>query len=88
MPLEDITGKTLQQVALEAASTAVALERWDELKQELLCEQDSFDQRNEVEGFQFCWTHDNTCSGLIGCVSMENIVPSVMNKIEALALEG
>ncbi|KAK8509193.1 hypothetical protein V6N12_018279 [Hibiscus sabdariffa] len=66
MPLEDITGKTLQQVALEAASTAVALERWDELKQELLCEQDSFDQRNEVEGFQFCWTHDNTCSGLIG----------------------
>ncbi|KAK8597586.1 hypothetical protein V6N13_094989 [Hibiscus sabdariffa] len=88
MPLEDITGKTLQQVALEAASTAVALERWGELKQELQCEQDSFDQRNEVEGFQFCWTHDNTCSGLIDCVSMENIVPSVMNKIEALALEG
>ncbi|GMI97914.1 PLASTID MOVEMENT IMPAIRED1-RELATED2 [Hibiscus trionum] len=88
MPLEDITGKTLQRVALEAAPTAVVLQRWDKLKQELLCEQDSFDQRNEVEGFQFCWTHDNTCSGLIGCVSMENIVPSVMDRIEALALEG
>ncbi|KAE8665254.1 ABI1 isoform 1 [Hibiscus syriacus] len=34
---------------------------------------------------------DNMCSGLIGCVtcvSMENLVPSVINRIEALALEG
>ncbi|XP_039044245.1 protein PLASTID MOVEMENT IMPAIRED 1-RELATED 2-like [Hibiscus syriacus] len=89
MPLDDITGKTLQKVALEAAPTTVVLERWGKLKQELLCEQDSLDQGNEVEGFQFCWTHrDRTCSGLIGCVSMENLVPSVMNRIEALALEG
>ncbi|KAH1056832.1 hypothetical protein J1N35_034897 [Gossypium stocksii] len=96
MPLEDITGKTLQQVALEAASRAIMLERWDELQQELLCERDSFefDQRNEVEGFQFCWTCDNLSSGLVcgqidpGCVSMENLVPSVMSRIEVLALEG
>ncbi|XVE97726.1 hypothetical protein REPUB_Repub03eG0043300 [Reevesia pubescens] len=94
MPLEDITEKILQQIALEAAPRAVVLERRDELQQESLCEQDSFDQRNDVEGFQFCWTHHNLSSDLIGgelgpgSVFIENLVPSAMNRIEALALEG
>ncbi|OMO86507.1 hypothetical protein COLO4_21106 [Corchorus olitorius] len=89
MHLEDITGKTLQQVSLGAA-----LERWVELQQDLPSEQDSFDQRKEVEGFQFCWNYDNLSSGLIGsemtrgCVSAESLAPSAMNRIEALAIEG
>ncbi|XVF35295.1 hypothetical protein REPUB_Repub18cG0133500 [Reevesia pubescens] len=92
LPLEDITGKTLQQIALEATPRAVVPERWDELRQESPCKQDSFHQREEVEGFQFFWTYDNLSSGLIdgemgpGCVSMENLAPSAMNRIEALAL--
>ncbi|XVF89045.1 hypothetical protein PTKIN_Ptkin19aG0099700 [Pterospermum kingtungense] len=94
MPLEDITGKTLQQISMEALPRAVVPERRLELQQESLCEQDSSDQRKEVEGFQFCWSYDNTSSGLTGdemgpgCVSLENLAPSAMNRIEALAIEG
>ncbi|XWS72408.1 hypothetical protein CRYUN_Cryun02cG0037400 [Craigia yunnanensis] len=94
MPLKDITGKTLQQIALEAAPSAAMPERLVELQQESLFEQDSFDRREEVEGFQFCWTYDNLSSDLIdgemcpGCVSLENLAPSAMNRIQALALEG
>ncbi|XP_022750061.1 LOW QUALITY PROTEIN: protein PLASTID MOVEMENT IMPAIRED 1-RELATED 2-like [Durio zibethinus] len=94
MPLEDITGKTLQQIALGAAPSAVVPKRSINLQQESLSEHDSFDQRKEVEGFQFCWSYDNLSSGLIGdemapgCVSLENLAPSAMNRIEALAIEG
>ncbi|XP_007012366.2 PREDICTED: protein PLASTID MOVEMENT IMPAIRED 1-RELATED 2 [Theobroma cacao] len=94
MPLEDITGKTLQQVVLGATPRAVVRERRVELQQESLCDQDSFYQRKEVEGFQCCWSYDNLSSGLVGgemspgCISLENLVPSAMNRIEALTIEG
>ncbi|XVE53864.1 hypothetical protein DITRI_Ditri03aG0035900 [Diplodiscus trichospermus] len=94
IPLEDITGKTLQQIAEEATPRAVVPESGVELQQESLGQQDSFDQRKEVEGFQIFWNYDNLSSGLIGdemvpgCVSVENLAPSAMNRIESLAIEG
>ncbi|XWS26444.1 hypothetical protein CRYUN_Cryun26dG0033100 [Craigia yunnanensis] len=89
-----LLGKHCNTLHWEAAPRAVVPERRVELQQESLCEQHSFEQRKDVEGFQLCWSYDNLSSGLIGdemgpgCVSLENLAPSAMNRIEALAVEG
>ncbi|XP_050364441.1 protein PLASTID MOVEMENT IMPAIRED 1-RELATED 1 [Argentina anserina] len=84
MPLENITGKTIHQVAQEAAPTAVVPER---LEQILYSE-------SKDEGFLSSWNCNDLRSKLVDgemgsdCASLECLVPLAFNKIEALALEG
>ncbi|GKV00094.1 hypothetical protein SLEP1_g12842 [Rubroshorea leprosula] len=92
MPLEDITGKTIQQVAQEVEPTAMVPERQRQVKMqcESLFELDSFAERKEVEGFQFDWEYDHLNSDMIGgdYVPLGNLAPLTLSQIEALAIEG
>lgn len=84
MPLEDITGKTIQQVAWEAAPNTVVSERFEQIL---------YGGRQD-EGFPSSWSCNNLRSELGGSemgsesVSLEYLAPFAMAKIEALSLEG
>lgn len=91
MPLEDITGKTMQQVAWEAAPALEARERQDSLhglKHEGLSDvrQDAFSGRRKGKSSSGL----NASSGDMGSeyVSLEDLAPLAMDKIEALSIEG
>ncbi|PON95977.1 EEIG1/EHBP1 N-terminal domain containing protein [Trema orientale] len=87
MPLEDITGKTIKQVARCAAPSSMAPQR------EVLSQHD-YVGRKGVDGVQSGWHHNDLRSGFIGdeipleFLSLEDLSPLVVNKIEALILEG
>ncbi|KAM1012886.1 hypothetical protein ACFX13_043664 [Malus domestica] len=88
MPLEDITGKTIQHVAWEAAASApniVVSERFEQILY----------RGRQDEGFPSSWSCHNLSSTELGCsevgsdyVSLEYLAPLAMEKIEALAVEG
>ncbi|EOY30338.1 Uncharacterized protein TCM_037584 isoform 1 [Theobroma cacao] len=96
MPLEDITGKTMQQVAWEAAPTAPTLEGSE--RQCLL--QHDFEVGQDVSGGQKKVKRrsslpssnklSSTSVNEMGSdyVSLEDLAPLAMDKIEALSMEG
>ncbi|KAK3213189.1 hypothetical protein Dsin_017895 [Dipteronia sinensis] len=94
MPLEDITGKTLQQVAQEAAPRTVVPERQSSPWHESLFGQDSFVRREEDKEFRFDWSYYNKGTGLVagemgtGCVSLQDFTSLAIDRIEALSIEG
>ncbi|XP_040365727.1 protein PLASTID MOVEMENT IMPAIRED 1-RELATED 1 isoform X1 [Rosa chinensis] len=87
MPLENITGKTIHQVAWEAVPTTVVSESCFRFEQILYGE-------SKDEGFPSSWNFNDLRSELEGgemgsdYVSLECLVPLAINKIEALSLEG
>ncbi|KAK4853743.1 hypothetical protein QYF36_013859 [Acer negundo] len=94
MPLEDLTGKTMQQVAWEAASTLEGpesqymLQHESELGQDLSVGQEMGKRRPSGS------RHSNYSSTSVGSemgseyVSLEDLAPLAMDKIEALSMEG
>ncbi|XP_030465128.2 protein PLASTID MOVEMENT IMPAIRED 1-RELATED 1 [Syzygium oleosum] len=94
MPLEDVTGKTMQQVAWEASPSLEGVERQCLLNDSLAKEQDltcrqirnteaSFNSRASKYG-------QNAAGKDVGSeyVSLEDLAPLAMDKIEALSIEG
>ncbi|KAH9653227.1 protein PLASTID MOVEMENT IMPAIRED 1-RELATED 1 [Citrus sinensis] len=94
MPLEDITGKTLQEVAQEAAPRTLVSERQTSLQYGSLFAQDSFAGREKEEELRFGWTNDCMRSSLIvgemgkGFLSTTDFACLAMNGIEALLIDG
>ncbi|XP_043718810.1 protein PLASTID MOVEMENT IMPAIRED 1-RELATED 1-like [Telopea speciosissima] len=95
MPLEDITGKTMHQVAWEATPSLEAGERQAFLQHELEIEQDRFGGRKKGDdGAPSGHKFDNLGSGALSTergseyVSLEDLAPLAMDKIEALSVEG
>ncbi|XP_057753079.1 protein PLASTID MOVEMENT IMPAIRED 1-RELATED 1-like [Arachis stenosperma] len=84
MPLEDITGKTIQQIAWEAM-TIKGKERQCHLQHNLVTQEDTTCVLRGLKG---------TSSGSVGnqtgseFVAFEALAPLAMDKIEALAMEG
>ncbi|KAL8040269.1 hypothetical protein ABFX02_10G087300 [Erythranthe guttata] len=74
MPLEDITGKPIQQFTRDSALSLEGLERQDLLQQEPIIMQ-KFDSSSR--------SNSNT-----EYVSLEDLAPLAMDKIEALSIEG
>lgn len=94
MPLEDITGKTLQEVVQEAAPRTLVPERQTSLQYGSLFAQDSFAGTEEDEELRFGWSNDCMRSGLIvgemgtGFLSVTAFACLAMNRIEALLIDG
>ncbi|KAJ0031274.1 hypothetical protein Pint_13453 [Pistacia integerrima] len=94
MPLEDITGKTMQQVAWEAAPTLEGLESQYILHHESEVRQDFSDVQKRVNGGSSGSRPSKLSSTSAGneiCseyVSLEDLAPLAMDKIEALSMEG
>ncbi|KAK3041713.1 hypothetical protein RJ639_000637 [Escallonia herrerae] len=88
MPLEDVTGKTMQQDAREAASRSEVLERrysnlgLKSIKLEELPSSHSFDNLRILNSSSVCDEVDS------GHVFLEDLVPLAMEKIEPLLIEG
>ncbi|KAL6216828.1 hypothetical protein ACLB2K_010046 [Fragaria x ananassa] len=84
MPLENITGKTILQVAWEVEPATVVSDRFEQI----------LSGESKDDGFLSRWNCDDLRSELVGgevgsdFVSLECLVPLAINKIEALLLEG
>ncbi|CAL5184734.1 unnamed protein product [Lathyrus oleraceus] len=95
MPLEDITGKTMQQVAWEAMPALEGAERQCHLQQDLVTGQDTACVQKDLKGtppsrpksgkFNSRSVANQTGSEF---VSIDDLAPLAMNKIEALSMEG
>ncbi|XP_002514085.2 protein PLASTID MOVEMENT IMPAIRED 1-RELATED 1 [Ricinus communis] len=94
MPLEDITGKTMQQVAWEAADSMEGPERQILLQHDVEIRQHvSGGQKNQEERStapRFNKFKSQTVENEMGSeyVSLEDLAPLAMDKIEALSIEG
>ncbi|XP_042499338.1 protein PLASTID MOVEMENT IMPAIRED 1-RELATED 1-like [Macadamia integrifolia] len=94
MPLEDITGKTMHRVAWEATPSLEEGERKSFLQHELEIEQDRLDGRKKGKGGPSGHRSNNMGSGALSTdrgseyVSLEDLAPLAMDKIEALCVEG
>ncbi|KAL5768565.1 hypothetical protein ACOSP7_015111 [Xanthoceras sorbifolium] len=94
MPLEDLTGKTMQQVAWEAASTLEGpesqymLQHESELGQDLSVGQEMGKRR--PSGSRYSNYRSTSVGSEMGSeyVSLEDLAPLAMDKIEALSMEG
>lgn len=91
MPLEDITGKTMQQIAWEAAPALEACERQDFLQHqnpeaESRIDHNAAGRRKKGKGLNLA----SSSGGEMGSeyVSLEDLAPLAMDKIEALSIEG
>ncbi|KAK6944775.1 NT-type C2 domain [Dillenia turbinata] len=94
MPLEDVTGKTMEQVAWEAASDLGEFERRGLLQHGSGVGQEMMAAQKKVKGkssqlrskafSQSSMTNDMGSE----CVSLEDLAPLAMDKIEALSIEG
>ncbi|EHA8591108.1 protein PLASTID MOVEMENT IMPAIRED 1-RELATED 1 [Cocos nucifera] len=91
MPLEDVTGKTMQQIAWEAAPALEACERQDLLQHqnpetESRIGQNAAGRRKKGKGLNLASSgHVEMGSEY---VSLEDLAPLAMDKIEALSIEG
>ncbi|GFS43446.1 hypothetical protein Acr_00g0085150 [Actinidia rufa] len=89
MPLEDVTGKTMQEIAWEAAHSLEAPERQVLLQHESVVGQNVAGGQKRVKG-----KLSKVDSSSIGkeldseYVSLEDFAPMAMDKIEALSIEG
>ncbi|KAL0426820.1 UNVERIFIED_CONTAM: protein PLASTID MOVEMENT IMPAIRED 1-RELATED 1 [Sesamum latifolium] len=92
MPLEDITGKTIQQIAWEAAVSLEGPERQGLLQHDYEIVQNISSEQNSVKGISSDHGSGKLDSTLYGTdteyVCLEDLAPLAMNKIEALTLEG
>ncbi|KAJ0089978.1 hypothetical protein Patl1_13867 [Pistacia atlantica] len=94
MPLEDITGKTLKEVALEATPITMVSKRQAAPLYGSIFGQDAFGRRLEYEEFQYGWSYEYESSGLnsdaidSGWASVENFTSLAMDRIETLSIEG
>ncbi|KAI3410652.1 uncharacterized protein J3R85_018607, partial [Psidium guajava] len=94
MPLEDITGKTMQQVAWEASPSLEGVERQCLLNDSLAMEQDltCWQTRSTEAPFNSRSSeyNQNAAGNDVGSeyVSLEDLAPLAMDKIEALSVEG
>ncbi|OMO91718.1 Peptidoglycan-binding Lysin subgroup [Corchorus olitorius] len=93
MPLDDITGKTMQQVAWEAAPSLEGPERQSLLQHEFEVGQDIPSENKKVKR-RSSLPSSNKISSASGnqvgldYVSLEDLAPLAMDKIEALSMEG
>ncbi|XP_058213570.1 protein PLASTID MOVEMENT IMPAIRED 1-RELATED 1 [Rhododendron vialii] len=94
MPLEDITGKTMQQIAWEAAPSLEAPERQVLLQHELEAGLNMDGGQKRVKGKSSGHGSKKVDSSSVGkemdseYVSLEDLAPLAMDKIEALSIEG
>ncbi|KAK8348525.1 hypothetical protein V6Z11_A06G087300 [Gossypium hirsutum] len=92
MPLEDITGKTMQQVAWEAASTLEVSERQYRLQHDLEFGQNMPSRQKRIKRSPGPTSNKFSSSSVnkmdLDYVSLEDLVPLAMDKIEALMMEG
>lgn len=96
MPLEDITGKTMQQIAWEAEAVPglEAPESQYMFQHESEVGQDPSGVQKRVKGKSYGPSFSNSDSSPVGnetgseYVSLEDLAPLAMDKIEALSMEG
>nr|XP_043627824.1 protein PLASTID MOVEMENT IMPAIRED 1-RELATED 1 [Erigeron canadensis] len=87
MPLEDISGKTIQQIAWESTPSLEGPHTQDSLQQEPVHGQFAADHSNLQSSGRRSRKYD---LGAVDpeYVSLEDLAPLAMNKIEALSMEG
>ncbi|KAK4415725.1 protein PLASTID MOVEMENT IMPAIRED 1-RELATED 1 [Sesamum alatum] len=92
MPLEDITGKTVQQIAWEGALTLEGPERQDLLHQESEIRHNFPSEQKSVKEIRTAPGSNTFDSSSLSSdteyVSLEDLAPLAMDKIEALSIEG
>lgn len=94
MPLEDITGKTMQQVAWEAVPALEGPQRDCISQHESVVGQDAPEGRTRVKGSSSGPKSKKSNTNTVGnemaseYVSLEDLAPLAMDKIEALSIEG
>ncbi|XP_050216523.1 protein PLASTID MOVEMENT IMPAIRED 1-RELATED 1 [Mercurialis annua] len=93
MPLDDITGKTMHQVAWEAADTLTGSERQSILQNEVEIGQRVSGGQKKQERSSISKSHkfkSKMVKNEMGSeyVSVEDLAPLAMDKIEALSIEG
>ncbi|PON84465.1 LysM domain-containing protein [Trema orientale] len=94
MPLEDITGKTMQQVAWEAAPSLEGPQSECLLQHESMVGLDKWGDQVNVKERSSGLKSSKTTSSSVGSemgseyVSLEDLAPLAMDKIEALSIEG
>ncbi|KAK4396877.1 protein PLASTID MOVEMENT IMPAIRED 1-RELATED 1 [Sesamum angolense] len=92
MPLEDVTGKTVQQIAWEGAQSLEGPERQDLLHQESEIRQNLPSEQKSVEDIRTASRSNKFESSSLSSdteyVSLEDLAPLAMDKIEALSIEG
>ncbi|CAM8961237.1 unnamed protein product [Rhodiola kirilowii] len=93
MPLEDISGKMLQQIAWEASSNKEATESQSVHQHEKAFSELIYTAPRRVKPQSYKPSRGNVNTSLSGkdmqsVVSLEDLAPLAMNKIEALAMEG
>ncbi|XP_019417274.1 PREDICTED: protein PLASTID MOVEMENT IMPAIRED 1-RELATED 1-like isoform X2 [Lupinus angustifolius] len=96
MPLEDITGKTMQQIAWEAMPALEGTERPSHLQHDSITGLDTTSVQRELKGTAPGLKPNKISSSSVRnqtgsdseFVSLEDLAPLAMNKIEALSVEG
>ncbi|KAL0308457.1 UNVERIFIED_CONTAM: protein PLASTID MOVEMENT IMPAIRED 1-RELATED 1 [Sesamum radiatum] len=92
MPLEDVTGKTVQQIAWEGAQSLEGPERQDLLHQESEIRQNLPSEQKSVKDIRTASRSNKFESSSLSSdteyVSLEDLAPLAMDKIEALSIEG
>ncbi|CAL0320275.1 unnamed protein product [Lupinus luteus] len=96
MPLEDITGKTMQQIAWEAMPALEGTERQSHLQNDSITGLDTTCVQRELKGTAPGLKPNKISSSSVRnqtgsdseFVSLEDLAPLAMNKIEALSMEG
>ncbi|TKY72835.1 cell wall macromolecule catabolic process [Spatholobus suberectus] len=94
MPLEDITGKTMQQIAWEAMPVLEGAERQCHLQHDPITGRDSACVQRDLKGMPSGLKSGKFSSNSVAnqtsseFVSLEDLAPLAMDKIEALSMEG
>ncbi|KAK6147662.1 hypothetical protein DH2020_018574 [Rehmannia glutinosa] len=92
MPLEDITGKTIEQIVWEGAESLEGPERQDLLPMESEVLQNIHSEQKSVKGIspvpKSSKFDSSSRSSDTEYVSLEDLAPLAMDKIEALSVEG
>lgn len=94
MPLEDITGKTMQQVAWEAMPLLEGTERQCLSQHDLVAGQDTSSVQRGLKGTSSGPKATKASTSSLGnqtsseFASLEDLAPLAMDKIEALSMEG
>ncbi|KAE9602477.1 hypothetical protein Lal_00049621 [Lupinus albus] len=94
MPLEDITGKNMQQIAWESMSVSQGTERQCHLQHDLVTVQDATcvqrDSKGTSSGLKSIKLSPSSVGNQTGkeFVSLDDLAPLAMDKIEALSVEG
>ncbi|KAK7265406.1 hypothetical protein RJT34_33026 [Clitoria ternatea] len=94
MPLQDITGKTMQQISWEAKPFLKETQRQYQLQHDMVTRQDSTCVQSGLKGTPSGLKSDKLSSSTLGnrtdseFVSLEDLAPLAMDKIEAFSLEG